>query len=280
MKEKKNPTDFALWKFSTKPGERQQEYKSPWGIGYPGWHLECSAMSMKYLGEHFDIHTGGQEHIQVHHQNEIAQSEGATKKKFVNYWIHTAWLTSKGEKISKSKGGLYTVSQLEEKGFDPIAFRYLSLTAHYRKPLEFSLESLSSAKTAYNKLKERIIELKQNPTSKGTTKKYKAEFLKSINDDLNIPKALSLIWTILKDKDIGNKQKLELILDFDKIFSLNLDKIKETKTPKEVLNLLKQREKARKEKSWKEADKIRNKITKLGFSIEDSEKGPAVKKIQ
>lgn len=277
MKEKKNSTDFALWKFSTKPGERQQEWKSPWGVGYPGWHLECSAMSMKYLGEHFDIHTGGQEHIQVHHQNEIAQSEGATEEKFVNYWIHTAWLTSKGEKISKSKGGLYTISQLIEKGFDPLAFRYLSLTAIYRKPLEFSLESLSSAQTAYNKLKEKIRELKKNPTSKGSTKKYKIEFLKSINNDLNIPKALSLIWTILKEKNLGNKQKLELILDFDKVFSLDLSKVKETKTPKEVQSLLKLRETARKNKNWKEADNIRNKIAKLGFTIEDSEKGPKLK---
>jgi len=280
MKEKKNPTDFALWKFSTKPGERQQEWKSPWGVGYPGWHLECSTMSMKYLGETFDIHTGGQEHIQVHHQNEIAQSEAATGKKFVNYWLHTAWLTSKGEKVSKSKGGLYTISQLVDQEFEPLAFRYLSLTAHYRKPLEFSIESLSSSQRALNKLKEKIIELKQSPTSKGTTKKYKTQFLKAINDDLNIPKALSLIWTILKDPKLGNKQKLELILDFDSIFSLNLDKIKATKTPKEVQTLLKKREKARKEKNWKEADKIREKITKLGFSVEDSKEGPKLKKIQ
>ncbi len=183
MKDKKNPTDFALWKFSEKPGLRQQEWQSPWAppgvqgkvMGFPGWHTECSAMSMKYLGEYsggehcrtIDIHTGGEDHISVHHTNEIAQSEAATGKKFVNFWLHGAFLTFKGEKISKSKGGLYTISDLEEKGFSPLAYRYLCLTAHYSSKLDFSLETLKASQNALEKLYQRIKEIKsQIPSAK------------------------------------------------------------------------------------------------------------------
>ena len=148
--EKKHKTDFALWKFSEKKGLRQQEWKSPWGTGFPGWHAECSAMAMKYLGESFDIHTGGQEHIPVHHTNEIAQSEAVTGKKYVNYWIHGAWLLFKGEKVSKSTGGLYTISELEKKDFNPLIFRYLCLGTHYRKPLNFTMNKLKSANIGNN----------------------------------------------------------------------------------------------------------------------------------
>ncbi|GAI47153.1 unnamed protein product, partial [marine sediment metagenome] len=144
--EKRNKTDFALWKFSEKPGIRQQEWKSPWGVGFPGWHLECSAMSMKYLSEHFDMHTGGIDHIQIHHTNEIAQSQASTGKKFVNYWLHGGWLLSRGEKISKSTGGLYTISELEKEGFSPLVFRYFCLTTHYKKPLNFSIKNLEKAR--------------------------------------------------------------------------------------------------------------------------------------
>lgn len=278
LKEKKHPTDFALWKFSEKKGERQQEWNSPFGLGYPGWHLECSAMSMKYLGEHFDIHTGGQEHVQIHHQNEIAQSEAATGKKFVNYWLHTGWLVSKGEKISKSKGGLYTISQLEEKGFDPLAFRYLVFTAHYKKPLEFSIESLEAAKNAYERLKEKIFEIKSKGDSKGSSKKYEEEFINSINDDLNIPKAVGILQDSLKDSSIGSRQKYRLIKDFDKIFGLNLTKIEKEKTPKKIIELAKEREKARKNKDWKSSDKIREQIKEKGYLIEDSKDGYRIKK--
>jgi len=160
MGEKKNPTDFALWKFSPQNEKRQQEWESPWGIGFPGWHIECSAMSMKYLGEHFDIHTGGEDHVPIHHTNEIAQSEAATGKKFVNYWLHNAFIKSQGEKISKSTGGLYTLSELQDLGYSPMHFRYLTLLTHYRKPLNFSLENLDSAKNAYERLKRKIIEIR------------------------------------------------------------------------------------------------------------------------
>ncbi|MEK6842665.1 MAG: cysteine--tRNA ligase, partial [Nanoarchaeota archaeon] len=155
--EKKNKTDFALWKFSSSNSEKRlQEWNSPWGLGFPGWHLECSAMSMKYLGSHFDIHTGGQDHIPIHHTNEIAQSETATGKKFVNFWMHGAFLTYHGEKVSKSKGGLYAIFDLEEKGFNPLSFRYLCLTTHYRKPLDFSLQNLETAQISLERLKNII----------------------------------------------------------------------------------------------------------------------------
>ncbi len=279
--EKKNKTDFALWKFSEKPGVRQQEWNSKWGIGYPGWHIECSAMSSKYLGKQFDIHTGGEDHIQVHHTNEIAQSEAAFgKKPWVRYWLHGAFLTSKGEKISKSKGGLYTISELEEKGFDALDFRYFCLNTHYRKPLNFSLDRLKGAKNSYERLKNIILDLKSKKDSNKTKdyEKYKKEFLKSINDDLNIPRALSVLWNVLRDKKLGSKEKLKLVYDFDIVLGLGLKDIKAEKVPSEIKKLVEEREKARKEKNWTKADKIRNEIKKKGYIIEDSDSGYIIKK--
>jgi len=283
MRDKKNKTDFALWKFSEKPGKRQQEWKSPWGVGFPGWHLECSAMSSKYLGKQFDIHTGGEDHVQVHHTNEIAQSETAFgKKPWVRYWLHGAFLTSKGEKISKSEGGLYTISELEKKGFDPLDFRYFCLNTHYRKPLNFSLDRLSGARNTYNRLKIIILDLKSRKDSNKTKNydKYKKEFEKGIADDLNIPKALSVLWGVLRDKNLGSKEKLNLAYDFDKIFGLGLKELKGTKEKlsSEMKKLLKEREEARKKKNWAKADKIRNKMKKKGYLIEDSDSGPVVRK--
>jgi len=198
--EKKNITDFALWKFSpsTSSGQakRQQEWDSPWGIGFPGWHIECSAMSMKYLGEHFDIHTGGIDHIPIHHTNEIAQNEGATGHKVVNFWIHGNFLTSKGEKVSKSTGGLFTISELEKMGFKPLAYKYLVFTAHYRAPLEFSLKNLQKARESYERLKNIINENK----NKMVDVKHLKEFEKAINNDLDMPRALSIVWKMIRDK--------------------------------------------------------------------------------
>ncbi len=286
MREKKSKTDFALWKFSEHPGLRQQEWKSPWGLGFPGWHIECSAMSMKYLGETFDIHTGGEDHIPVHHTNEIAQSEAATGKKFVNYWLHASFLTFKGEKVSKSTGGLYTLSELEKKGFDPLAFRYMCLTAQYRTQLDFSLENLQAAQNAFEKLKNKILEIKNNlnlrEVAPSTIHKYREKFLKVINDDLNMPKALALLWTVLKDKKLRNSEKYALILDFDKVFALDLDQLKHEKVQvsEQVKKLIEERETARENHDWKSADKLRDKIKAFGYIIEDTEKGSRVKKIQ
>ena len=271
--EKKNKTDFALWKFSEKPGERQQEWKSPWGVGFPGWHIECSAMSMKYLGETFDIHTGGIDHIPIHHTNEIAQSEAATGEKFVNYWMHGNFLTFKGEKVSKSKGGLYTISELEEKGFSPLEYRYLCLTTHYRKPLNFTLENLESARNSYQRLKNIISEIKDD---KKINEVYLKKFEKDINYDLNMPNALAELWDFIRDKKA--KGKYQTIKNMDEVFGLDLLKKEKVEISKKVKELIKEREKARKEKDWKKADELRDKIKKQGYSLDDTKKGAVVKK--
>ncbi|MEX0932495.1 MAG: cysteine--tRNA ligase [Candidatus Pacearchaeota archaeon] len=265
VKEKKNKTDFALWKFSDSKEKRQQEWKSPWGIGFPGWHIECSAMSMKYLGSHFDIHTGGMDHIPVHHTNEIAQSESVTGKKFVNYWIHGAMLNFKGEKISKSSGGLYTVTELEKKGFNPLDLRYLYLTTHYRKPLEFSLENLEYAKKSLGRIKNIISKLKDE---KGSNKRYLKEFEKSINEDLNMPEALQVLWRLLRDE--GAKRKSHTIKEMDKVLGLDLLKNDELKIPEKIKKIAEKRKIVRKEKDWKESDKLRDEINSLGYLIEDN----------
>lgn len=276
IKEKRNPTDFALWKFSEKPGIRQQEWESPWGIGYPGWHIECSAMSSKYLGEQFDIHTGGEDHIHIHHTNEIAQSEVAFgKKPWVRYWLHARFLTFKGEKISKSKGGLYTLSDLEKMGFHPLAYRYFVLSAHYRKTLDFSLEKLKKAQESYFKLKSLIFEISTKEKNNKINKKYLKEFEKFINDDLNTPKALQTLWKLVRDKKA--KGKLATIKEMDKVFALDL--IVEVEIPEYVKKLVEKREILRKEKKFDEADKIREELKKMGYLIEDTKDGPKIKKI-
>jgi len=278
-REKKNKTDFALWKFSEKEGVRQQEWDFLERKGFPGWHLECSAMSSRYLGKQFDIHTGGREHIPIHHTNEIAQSEAAFgKKPWVRYWLHAEWLTHKGEKISKSTGGLYTLSELEKKGFNALDFRYLCLTTSYRKKLNFDLDSLESAKNSFDKLKSIILNLDKKE-SKGSAKNYEKKFLEHINNDLNVPQGLALLWNALKDKNLGGKEKYKLTLDFDKIFGLGLGNIKEEKIPSEIIKLAEEREKYRKEKDWKRADELRKLINSKRYNIEDMKEGYKISKV-
>ena len=272
--EKRNATDFALWKFSEKPGIRQQEWQSPFGLGFPGWHIECSAMSMKYLGEHFDIHTGGEDHIPVHHTNEIAQSEAVTGKKFVNYWLHGAFLTFKGEKVSKSKGGLYTISELERLEFKPFSYRYLCLAAHYRTQLEFSLEILKNAQNAYERLKNIIAELKDDSKE---NKKYLEDFEKAVNDDLDMPKALSVLWELLRDENAEGK--IKTIEKMDRVFGLDLLKREKIEIPAEVKRLVDEREKARKGKDWKKADELREEIKEKGFYVDDTDEGARIKRL-
>jgi len=266
--EKRNKTDFALWKFSDKKGERQQEWDSPWGVGFPGWHIECSAMSMKYLGEHFDIHTGGEDHIPVHHTNEIAQSEAATGKKFVNYWLHGGFLTFKGEKISKSKGGLYTISDLQEKGYDPLSYRYFTYTAHYRKQLSFSLKALDNAQKSYYRLKNSIREIKDD---KKTNKKYLEQFDKAINNDLDMPNALATVWNLVRDKKAEGK--INTLKKMDKVLALDLLKKEKLKITDDIQQLVDKREQARKEKNWAEADRIRDELKEKGIILEDTPEG-------
>lgn len=276
--ERKNVSDFALW--LTNQPNHIMLWDSPWQKGFPGWHVECSAMSMKYLGEQFDIHCGGKEHIQVHHSNEIAQSEAATGKKWVNYWVHTDWLTLKEGKMSKSKGSFIQLKDLIEKGYDPLDFRYLTLTAHYRSKLIFDWKSLDAAQKAFERLKNKIIEFKKNKESKNpkNKEKYRKKFYDKLNDDINVPNALAVVWDVVKAKDTGSKEKLELLYDFDSVLGLNLEKVKEEKLniPKEIQELVKKREEARKKKDWKSADEIRNQIKEKGYIIKDTPSGPYV----
>ena len=272
VKGKKNITDFALWKITPPGVKRQMEWDSPWGKGFPGWHLECSAMSMKYLGEHFDIHTGAEDLIPTHHTNEIAQSESATGKKFVNYWLHGAFLKFGGKKVSKSEGGLYTASELEEKGYIPLDFRYLCLMTHYRKPLNFSLENLDAARNAHQRMRRKVIEIrKQEHKGSDFSEEFSERFLEAVNDDLNIPKALDVVWRVLEEFDFDSKRKAKLLEKFDSVLGLGIKEMKseDVELPGELKELLKQRERLRKEKKYAEADLLREKIRNLGYNVED-----------
>lgn len=281
-KEKKNPYDFALWfKAVGKNANHIMQWDSPWGKGFPGWHIECSAMSMKYLGESFDIHTGGEEHVPVHHTNEIAQSESATGKKWVNYWLHVRWLLVKGEKMSKSKGHLFLISDLEKKEYFPLDFRYLCLLTHYRKPLNFTFKNLDSAKNSLERLKNILTELKKS-NEKINSKNLelaKKQFIIFLNDDLNTPRAVSYLWEILRDNRLNDSTKYALAIEFDKVFGLDLGKVEKIIVPKKVKDLILERNIARKQKDFVTADKYREKIKKLGYKVDDTDEGSVIKRI-
>lgn len=277
--EKKNPTDFALWKFSPSIDlglpKRQMEWESPWGIGFPGWHIECTAMSTMYLGEYFDIHTGGEDHIPVHHTNEIAQGYGAFGKMTANFWIHNAFITFGGSKISKSSGGLFTVQELIGMGFDPLAYRYLVLGSHYRKGMEFSIESLKSAQTVLSKLRGYKTELVGEVSIE-----YKQEFISKITNDLATPEVLALVWKMMKS-ELKLEDKWATLLDFDKVLGLNLAKeVVEEIIPKEILELVENRKQARDSKDWTESDNIRKIIENMGYLVEDSQNSCKIRKIK
>ncbi len=275
--DKKNPRDFVLWfvEGASKFKGHVLKWNSPWGEGWPGWHIECSAMSIKYLGEQFDIHTGGEDHIPVHHTNEIAQSEGATgKKPWVKTWMHNSFLTFGGKKVSKSSGGLYTISELEKKGFSALEFRYLCLLTHYKKNLNFSEENLESAKTAYTRIKNMILEIKDD---KKQNEKYFEEFEEAMNEDLNTPKALQVLWKLVRDGDAEGK--INTIKKMDEVLGLKLLEKEKVKIPSEVSKLVKQRDEARKNKNWKKSDELREEIAKLGYAVSDGSEGSNVSKI-
>jgi cysteinyl-tRNA synthetase len=280
---KKNPTDFALWKFSPKGEKRQMEWKSPWGIGFPGWHVECSAMSMKTLGVSFDIHTGGIDHINIHHTNEIAQSEAASEKKFVNYWVHHNFLIVENEKMSKSLGNFYTVSDLIDKRYDPLALRYLFLQTHYRQEMNFTFDALRAAQNTLNRLRLEFLKLKgENNKEEGEA--YANLFFESINDDLNMSKALAVTWEMLRG-DLTPGTKRNLLLKFDEVFGLDLKNSEAYKKSvenisEEVSNLMMERERLRKERKFHLADKIRERIQKLGYELNDSKSGSELKPIE
>ncbi len=292
MGEKQHKTDFALWKFSKEGEKRDMEWESPWGKGFPGWHIECSAMSMKYLGETFDIHTGGIDHIPIHHTNEIAQSECATGKQFVKYWLHSDFLVmSDQEKMSKSLGNVVNLGTLENKGIDPLAYRYLCLNSHYRKRLLFDETILGSAVNAYDRLKEKVASIRDSKMEdtpleslSGPAKSYREEFRKAVFDDLNTPKGLATMWTMLRDEKVGNGEKYRVLVDFDKVLALGVQKMKsssrEVSASDEVNSLLQQREEFRKSKNWAGADEIRKRVAAQGYEIVDTAQGPRVKKLR
>ncbi len=272
--EKKNKTDFALWKFSKPEDKRMQEWKSPWGVGFPGWHIECSAMSSKYLGEQFDIHTGGIDHVPIHHTNEIAQSECAFEKKpWVNFWMHGEFLTFKDAKMSKSSGKILTLSELEKKGFEPLSFRYFCLTTHYRKQLIFSNKNLESAKNSYERLKNILSEIKDD---RKVNKNYLEEFESAINNDLDMPNALQVLWKLIRDERAEGK--IRTIKKMDEVFGLDLLKFEKIEVPFEIKKLAKEREKARKKKDFETADRLRDEIIKNGFEVLDTKDGWEIKK--
>jgi len=274
---KRNPTDFALWKFSKEGEKRQQEWDSPWGRGFPGWHIECSAMSRSLLGVQIDIHTGGVEHIAVHHNNEIAQSECSSGvSPFVKYWLHGQHLKVNGEKMSKSLGNVIYLSDIKGRAFDPSVFRYFLLGAHYRSEINFTWEALKAAQSAY----EKILRMLKAESKAQANKEYKEKFLMAINNDLNTAKALAVLWDMLKDEKLSVEEKSATAFDFDRVLGLRLkEKLSQkSEVPQEVLKLAKERQKAREEKNWAEADSLRDKIKEKGFEVLDTKNGFEIKK--
>jgi len=283
---KKNPTDFALWKFTPPGVKRQMEWDSPWGRGFPGWHTECVVMSTKELGIPFDIHCGGIDHILIHHTNEIAQAEAAFGKLMATCWLHGEFVTVDGKKMAKSEGNIFIIDDLIKKGFNPLAYRYLCLGAHYRSRLNFTWKGLGASQNALDNLYQKIIEILskkvlhfRRPHKIQTILSYKMKFLEFINDDLNIPKALALMWNLIGDENVSNQEKYKLLLNFDKIFGLNLAKIKKPRILQEIKELVEIREEYRKKGDFKSADKIRRKIKEMGYLIEDTKEGPKIKKL-
>jgi cysteinyl-tRNA synthetase len=269
--EKRGPRDFALWKFNPDLG-----WESPWGKGFPGWHIECSAMSMKYLGETLDIHTGGIDHIPVHHNNEIAQSENATGKPFARFWLHNAFLTEGGDKVAKSAGTALTLESLSEHNITPLAYRYWLLTAHYRSPMNFSWDALSAAQTAFEKLRARLSEL---PDGGAVNASYDEKFRAAIFDDLDTPKALSFAWDILRDAEVSDADKKTTILSWDAVFGLKLGEKEPLAIPGDVQKLLDERQTARNEKRFADADLLRTQIEGKGFAVKDTPEGQKISKL-
>ena len=278
--QKRHPADFALWKKA--PKEHIMQWESPWGMGYPGWHIECSAMSRKYLGDTFDIHTGGVDHIPIHHENEIAQSEALTGKEPARYWMHGEFMLVDNGKMSKKLGNTYTLSQLEEKGYPPLVFRYFCLNAHYRKKLNFTFEGMDAAKTSYERLLAALAAHREGgeviPEQK--MEEYRRQFREAIDDDLNLPLALGVLWTMVKEPRSG--QIWKQALDFDRVFGLSLDRAElpqseKEEAPPEILALCERRWQAKKQKNFALADSLRAEVEAAGYEIADRADGFSVR---
>ncbi|MFW6261295.1 MAG: cysteine--tRNA ligase [Spirochaetota bacterium] len=281
---KKNPHDFVLWFTQSKFEHQAMQWDSPWGRGYPGWHLECSAMSMKYLGEHFDIHTGGVDHINVHHTNEIAQSEGATGRKWVNYWLHGEFLVMPTGRMGKSEGNMVTLSTLTERGYDPLDYRSFLLGAHYRTQLSFSWEALDAARSARSSLVEKLRELAD--TADGwspdedvalgeAASSARAEIDEAFDDDLNAPRALGTLRAFLKNDAVPPAERLAVALDADRVFGLRLREAvtKREELAPELVAMIAERERARTEKDFARADALRDELREAGVVVEDTPSG-------
>ena len=275
---KKNLTDFALW--IKAPENHLMKWDSFFGKSYPGWHLECSAMSKKYLGEVFDIHTGGMDHIPVHHENEIAQAKGFCGKIPANYWMHLDFLQVNGGKMSKSLNNLYTLDDLKEKGYEPEVYKMFNFSSHYKKPINFTFEAMDAAKVALNRLKEGYKRhlVGEEIVEESFIKEFETRFLEAINDDLNMPQALSVIWDVVKYE---KKSKLlaELLLKFDTVLGLNIDKEEKIDLPEEIINIVEERKQARLNKDWNKSDELRDKLMSLGYTVKDTKDGMEVNKI-
>ncbi|MFR3156024.1 MAG: cysteine--tRNA ligase [Christensenellales bacterium] len=278
--EKRNPQDFALW--IKAPKEHIMKWNSKWGLCYPGWHIECSAMSRKYLGDKFDIHTGGVDHIPIHHENEIAQSIGATGHNLANYWMHVEFLLIDGGKMSKSLGNVYTLNDLKAKGIDALSYRYFTYSSHYRNKLNFTWDAIKSAKNSLNKLRDMIALHKgvNKKIDKNIISKYEEQFLDAINDDMNMPVAISIVWEIAKEKEKSN-DFYELIKKFDSVLSLDLDKNdkEDINIPEDIKLILNERKDARKNKNFAKSDELRDKLKELGYIVKDTKDGQIIEKV-
>ena len=280
MSEKRNITDFALWKFSPPDQQRQMEWDSPWGIGFPGWHIECSAMATKYLGPFFDIHCGGEDHIMVHHPNEIAQSQACHGTRLANFWMHGYFLLLEGLKMSKSAGDFLRLQTIIDKGYDPLVYRYICLSGHYRAKITFNWQGMDGAATALQRLRTAVFSW-GDPTEPDET--ALAQFTKEINDDLNMPRALAVTWNLVKS-DLPDGVKKATILLFDQVLGLGLANwqpetaVSTEQIPDAVRTLLRQRQQARADKAWAQADALRDQIAAAGFEVVDTPDGPELKR--
>ncbi len=276
MGEKRSVTDFALWKLSPPGQQRQMEWDSPWGKGFPGWHIECSAMSARYLGSFFDIHCGGEDHISVHHPNEIAQTQACHGTRLANFWMHYYFLQLDDAKMAKSAGTFLRMQTLLDRGYDPLAYRFFCLGAHYRAKLNFTWDSLDGAATALNRLR---LAAHEWGAPGNVDEGYLDRFAEHINDDLNMPRAVALAWDLVKG-DLAALTKKATLLEFDKIMGLRLAEWqpKEEIVPDEIVALVQQRQQARKEKRWKDADALRDQIAAAGYEVKDTPQGAKVEK--
>ena len=280
-KEKRNAADFALWKFAAFGTERLQEWPSPWGVGFPGWHIECSAMSRALLGDQIDIHSGGMDHIPVHHNNEIAQSESVTGKKFVRFWMHEAFITIEGEKISKSLSNEIYLSDIAAKGLHPLALRYLFLQAHYRTPISFSWESITAADEALKRLWRSCEKIKESAKGKAKDSDASRRLIAVVRDDIATPQALALLWEGLTDDSLSDAEAWGLILAADSVFGLSLENPPEAakpltlaELPEEMRAIAEMREEARKSRDFAKADELRVHMANSGYHVEDTASGP------